>query len=63
MPRWRGGESKKQQALQTKRSWGRVRLSEKAISATAVEPRPRGVPFNICSETSTIQSVPKIAII
>jgi hypothetical protein len=29
----------------------------------AVEPRPRGVSFNICSPTSTIHKVPKIATI
>jgi hypothetical protein len=34
-----------------------------AISAIAVEPSPRGVPFNSCSQTSIIQSVPKIATI
>jgi hypothetical protein len=34
-----------------------------AISATAVEPPPRGVPFKIRSQTSIIQSVPKIATI
>jgi hypothetical protein len=35
----------------------------KAISAAAVEPGPRGVPFSICSPTSTIHNVPKIATI